>query len=109
MLYRIGEKPIITKNHREIENSEIIILPGVGSFDRAIKNLERNDLINIKKKKLMKIKILVCLGMQILYLMLKEGVKEGLKVFDVYCNLFNSKNSAEIFMGWSDIKLSKKN
>ena len=109
MLYRIGEKPIITKNHREIENSEIIILPGVGSFDRAIKNLERNDLINILKKKINEnTKILgICLGMQILCNGSEEGVKEGLKVFDVYCKPFNSKDSAEIFMGWSDIKVVK--
>ena len=109
MLYRIGEKPIITNDHKDIDTSDIIILPGVGSFDRAIKNLKEKNLIDILKKKIKdNTKILgICLGMQILCNGSEEGNEEGLKVFDVFCKSFNSPDSAGIFMGWSDIKVVK--
>ena len=51
MLYRIGEKPIITNKYKVIDDADIIILPGVGSYDRAIKKLKEKDLIDILKKK----------------------------------------------------------
>jgi len=109
MLYRIGEKPIITNDHKDIDASDIIILPGVGSFDRAIKNLKEKNLISILKKKIKdNTKILgICLGMQILCNGSEEGNEEGLKVFDVFCKYFHSPDSASIFMGWSDIKVVK--
>lgn len=109
MLYRIGEKPIITNNHQDIDTSDIIILPGVGSFDRAIKNLQEKNLISILNKKIKdNTKILgICLGMQILCNGSEEGNEEGLKVFDVFCKSFHSPYSASIFMGWSDIKVVK--
>ena len=50
MLKKIGQKPVISNNHKVIDTSDIIILPGVGSFDRAIKKLEEKDLIEILKK-----------------------------------------------------------
>jgi len=109
MLFRIGERPIITNNYKEIDSSDIIILPGVGSFDRAIKKLQENNLIEILKKKIIEnTKILgICLGMQILCNGSEEGDKEGLKVFDVVCKSFNQKNTSDIFMGWSKINVIK--
>jgi len=57
---------IITYKKREIKNSTAIILPGVGSFQQGMKNLEDRDLIEtltkevvVKKKKFLGI----CLGM----------------------------------------------
>lgn len=60
---------VITDNHQQIENSEYIILPGVGSFLQGMKNLQSKGLdvfltdqvINKKKKFLG-----ICLGMQLL-------------------------------------------
>ena len=69
MLIRIGEKSIITNNIKDIEKANKIILPGVGSFDKAINNLNALNLIEIIKRKANdeKIPILgICLGMQLL-------------------------------------------
>lgn len=111
MLKKIGQKPVISNNHKVIDTSDIIILPGVGSFDRAIKQLEEKDLIGILKKKIDDdTKILgICLGMQVLCLGSDEGNKEGLKVFDVFCKAFDTPKSNNLFMGWSDIKILKEN
>ena len=51
MLKKIGEKPKITDNYNEINNAELIILPGVGSFDSGIKKLEEKILKIYYKKK----------------------------------------------------------
>jgi len=64
----LGYKPIIS-NKKEIEDSEVMILPGVGSFGRAmnnIKNLELIDPINKHVKSGKKL-IGICLGMQLLF------------------------------------------
>ena len=107
MLYRIGEKPIISNKYKVIDDADIIILPGVGSYDRAINKLKEKDLNNILKKKIKeKTKILgICLGMQILCNGSEEGKEDGLKVFDVTCKSFDFKDTSNIFMGWSDIKV----
>ena len=65
----IGFKAELTKNKKAILDSELLILPGVGAFDNAMKLLRKNNLIEtlnefvkIKKKPL----IGICLGMQML-------------------------------------------
>lgn len=110
MLNKIGKKTLITDDKKLILEAEFIILPGVGSFDRAIKNLEKKNLIDILKNKIEnKTKILgICLGMQILCKGSEEGNKEGLKVFDIECKSFNNNLSKEIFTGWANIELVKK-
>ena len=47
MLYRLGFESEITRDQKKIAQSEKIILPGVGSFDTAIENLEKYDLIKL--------------------------------------------------------------
>ena len=41
----LDHEPILS-NKKEIKDSEIIILPGVGSFGRAMNNLKKLDLIS---------------------------------------------------------------
>ena len=109
MLKKIGEKPTVTNKYIEINDAEIIILPGVGSFDRGIKKLEEKNLKDILLKKVNEnTKILgICLGMQILCAGSEEGNKEGLNVFDTVCRSFNKNDSLEVFMGWSNITCIK--
>jgi len=76
-LSKIGFDSTITHNESEIRNSNYIILPGVGSFRKAMDNLHERGLVNVlrsevgdKKKPILGI----CLGMQLLA---DKGVEDG--------------------------------
>jgi imidazole glycerol-phosphate synthase subunit HisH len=66
---KLGFESIITDNHSEIQHSDFIILPGVGSFQKGMENLNKSGLVDLltdevvfKKKPFLGI----CLGMQLL-------------------------------------------
>tara|TARA_B100001057_G_scaffold80485_1_gene75681 strand:- start:2130 stop:2756 length:627 start_codon:yes stop_codon:yes gene_type:complete len=59
---------ILTNNKKEIENSKKIILPGQGSFHFGMQELQKLDLIDLLKYKVLKEKVPIlgiCLGMQL--------------------------------------------
>lgn len=72
----------ITDNEKEIENADVLILPGVGAFEACINNLKSRNLVSIlnnqvlvKKKPILGI----CVGMQLLASFSEEnGIHEGL-------------------------------
>ena len=66
----LGYKSLLVKKPNDIKKFSKIILPGVGSFDTAMKNLKKNkidqELRNYVKKKSNKL-LGICLGMQLLF------------------------------------------
>ena len=63
----IGCDPYLIKKGKEIKNFDLIVLPGVGVFSKAIDNLKKNNLLEDIKNYSNKGKILgICLGMQLL-------------------------------------------
>jgi len=114
MLIRIGEKSIITNNIKDIEKANKIILPGVGSFDKAINNLNALNLIEIIKRKANdeKIPILgICLGMQLLSEKSEEGILTGLALIQGEVKKFNFMDPVKKYkiphMGWNIVKKVK--
>jgi len=114
MLKKIGETSIISSEKEDIENATKLLLPGVGSFDNAIKNLQELDLIEIIRKKVLldKTPIMgICLGMQLLTKGSEEGKLEGFGFIDAYAKKFDFssiKNSLSVpHMGWNKINLVK--
>tara|TARA_B100000902_G_scaffold399077_1_gene468291 strand:- start:2590 stop:3189 length:600 start_codon:yes stop_codon:yes gene_type:complete len=78
----LGYEPHLS-NKKDIIKSEIIILPGVGSFGRAMKSLEELDLIKVLKKHVNNGRKLIgiCLGMQLLFTRSHEGgLNDGLNL-----------------------------
>jgi glutamine amidotransferase len=65
----IGADNKITSDECEIKNSSGIILPGVGAFPEAMKNLRKRNLDKILKEESERGKPLIgiCLGMQLLF------------------------------------------
>jgi glutamine amidotransferase len=66
----------ISDNEKEIKNADILILPGVGAFDEAIKNIREKNLDTVLNEAVLKDKkpiLGICVGMQ----MLSEGSEEN--------------------------------
>ena len=73
----LGYKSFLSNKPNIIEKSDVLILPGVGSFNEAMKRLNKLKLVEAIKKNILRNdgKILgICLGMQLLA---KNGTENG--------------------------------
>lgn len=108
MLQRLGFNSEITREHKKIENAKKVILPGVGSFDTAMKNLDNYGLTEPLSKKALidKVPFLgICLGMQILTNSSEEGELPGLGWINGSALKFKSNADIKVpHMGWNYIK-----
>lgn len=114
MLKKIGHSAIVTSNIEDIKNAQKLILPGVGSFDYGMEQLENSKLIEVLNNKVLKNKtpiLGICLGAQLFLQTSEEGVKRGLDWFDAKAVKFKfSDNVLKIpHMGWNNIRIKKKN
>lgn len=109
MLRKIGHDSKITSSASEIESATKIILPGVGSFDTGMKNLQESQLISLLEKKALEEKIPflgICLGMQLMTLKSEEGKIPGLGWFEAETKRFPSSQENKLKipnMGWNDV------
>ena len=79
--YKLGFKAVITDDEKTILQSDVIILPGVGSYDKGINNIKSRGLLNILEKGVVKKKIKtlgICLGAQLMLEKSDEGILNGL-------------------------------
>lgn len=107
---RIGANVRVTSNARVINNAEALVLPGVGAYKDAYKNLKKLNLIKVLKENIRKkIFLGICLGMQLLFeYSLENGKNKGLGIL---------KGSVEKIpqvvkvphMGWNQLKILKRN
>lgn len=81
MFKKVGAATKITSDLNEISKAEKILLPGVGSYDAAVKRISETGMKSVLDNKALveKIPILgICLGMQLLTDGSEEGVLNGL-------------------------------
>jgi glutamine amidotransferase len=117
MLKRIGIESSVSSNIEDIKKADKLILPGVGSFDEGIKNLEQLNLISVLSEKVIEgeTPILgICLGMQLFSKKSEEGILEGLGWIDgeVKKFKFNNNESGQNRLkiphtGWNTITIKK--
>ena len=76
----LQEEVLLIKHKNQINQCKALVIPGQGSFDPAIENLNKTDLIfNIKDWIKRGNHFLgICLGLQILFENSEEGFSEGL-------------------------------
>ena len=103
-----------TSDLQVIRNADRLILPGVGSFDAAIKKLESFE--NMKKVLEMEVftarkPILgICVGMQIMCMSSQEGDKDGLSWIDATVLRIPKKIGRRVpHVGWMKIQNSSDN
>tara|TARA_B100000989_G_scaffold233385_2_gene180186 strand:+ start:15297 stop:15899 length:603 start_codon:yes stop_codon:yes gene_type:complete len=100
----------IVENNLDLNQSNKIILPGIGSFDSFIKSLKEKKLFNIIKSLVIdkKIPILgICVGMQSFFNKSEEGEENGFGFFNSDCKKFESIKSKVPHLGWNNIKIEK--
>lgn len=103
-----GAKTVVTNKPKDIESCEKLVLPGVGAFDEAMRELKKEGLIPIilKQVKNKKPFIGICLGMQLLFENSEEAAESaGLGILNGSVKLFNAKSGIKVpHMGWNRIK-----
>jgi len=114
MLKKVGESSIIASDKETIREATKILLPGVGAFDNAIKNLHDLDIFSLIKDKVLEEKtpiMGICLGMQLLTKGSEEGSKKGFGFIDAEAKKFNFDGiDKKLFiphMGWNTVKVQK--
>jgi len=110
-LQSLGARVKVIRAPSQLKNQEKVVLPGVGAFDDAMRELERRGLSTAIKDHAGKKKIIlgICLGMQLLFDLSEEAKKEkGLGVLKGSVVRFNEKTGIKIpHIGWNQInKLS---
>lgn len=102
---RIGLEAVVSRDEKVIREAKGIVLPGVGTFPTAMKNLERFHLVDLlKERKEAGIPILgICLGMQILF---EKGYEveetKGLRFIPGYVSYMDIDEKIP-HMGWNQL------
>jgi len=106
----IGLEAGIARDAADVKKADLLVLPGVGSFDNAIASLEKQDVLDQIKKHIKSGKqyLGMCLGLQVLYESSQEGSKKGLGILKGTVKKFIPKNKCKIpHMGWNSIRLKR--
>lgn len=114
-IYRRFKKPcVVTAKHADLERADRFILPGVGAFDTAMRNLSRSGVGRLLEEQVFgkgKAILGICVGMQILAESSDEGVLPGLgwipgRVRRIDPTTLSGKPKLP-HMGWNSIKLAQ--
>lgn len=107
----IGCNPLVSDDTTELEMVDALILPGVGAFPDAMRNLQRYNLVDFIKAEVTKKPLLgICLGMQLLFERSYEFVKcDGLNLIKGEVIKLTAHESNRIYkiphMGWNSLEI----
>jgi glutamine amidotransferase len=103
----------VTHSKLKILNADAIVLPGVGAFGDAIRNIEKLGLIKPIVSSINSGKPFfgICLGLQLLFSKSEEGgIWHGLDIIKGVVKKFPSKINLKIpHIGWNKINIKMKN
>lgn len=108
MFKHIGVEAEISSDLNRINDAEKLLLPGVGSFDQAMKRILATGLKKVLDKKALidKVPILgICLGMQLLTRGSEEGEIPGFGWIEADTVKFQLTSNLKIpHMGWNTVR-----
>ncbi len=110
-LEHLGAKVKVSSSPANIKKASKLVLPGVGAFGDAVKELKNRKLFQpiqdfIGRKRPF---LGICLGLQLLFLASEESPKtKGLGIFEGSVNRFRSKDIKVPHMGWNSVSLCSK-
>ena len=111
MLKKIGVASKITTDLEEIKTATKLLLPGVGSFDKAMQRINDSGIKEILDYKVLKEEtpvLGICLGMQLLTNNSEEGIEKGLGYINASTKKFSfqEKKMKVPHMGWNLVEKS---
>lgn len=108
-LEKVGAKVYITHRKADIRGADALVLPGVGAFEEAIKNLKPLSQVVCEQIELEKPLLGVCLGLQLLFTVSTEGgLHKGLNVLKG--KVVKLPPSVKVpQMGWNTLKIVNPN
>jgi len=104
----IGVKSRLVTSSSDFKGIDRLVLPGVGSFGHAVKQLGEKNLFRRIRMWLNDGRpfLGICLGLQLLYSGSEEsGVEKGFAFFEGQCRIFQKGKVPQI--GWNSIKIEK--
>jgi imidazole glycerol-phosphate synthase subunit HisH len=111
-LQQAGAEALITHSPSELAAADAIVLPGVGSFDPAVKQIRDRDLERPLQDIIATGKpfLGICLGLQILFDRSDEGKEPGLGIISGTVRKFQPEPNLTIpQMGWNQLHLNQPN
>lgn len=116
-VYKRVNVPVkIARTNSELEGAERLILPGVGSFDYAMQQLNDSGMRDTIDRLVLTEKIPVigiCVGMQMMANSSEEGKEPGLKWIDAVVKKFDESKIASHtklpHMGWNEAVSARPN
>jgi len=108
-LEKVGAKPKVTSDWRDVEKSDGVVLPGVGAFKDSMDAMNRSDLAKAVTAFISSGKpfLGVCLGLQMLFSESEEfGISKGLGVFKGRVVKFPQGQKVP-HLGWNQIQIKK--
>lgn len=110
MLKRVGTEAKLVSSPSEIDESERLLLPGVGAFDKGMGLLKESGLIDPIREfaQLGKPLLGICLGMQLLFDGSDEGEMGGLGILHGKSRKFQANSGVRVpHMGWNSVQLTR--
>ena len=111
MLRRIGVASTITGDANEIASAPKILLPGVGRFDAAMREIDARGLREVLNRKALQERVPtlgICLGMQLITRGSDEGDSEGLGWIDGATHRFQPDGGLKVpHMGWNEVTATR--
>jgi glutamine amidotransferase len=110
MMRKIGAEARIASSPQDVARSGKLILPGVGSFDHGMRNLEASGLRAALEDRVIRggVPILgICLGMQLMTASSEEGQLPGLGWIDAVTRKFRfgDPTMKVPHMGWNGVEI----
>ncbi|HHV96907.1 MAG TPA: imidazole glycerol phosphate synthase subunit HisH [Clostridiaceae bacterium] len=91
----------------EIEKSDGIILPGVGSAQATMDSLKELNILDVLEDKIMKRNtpfLGICIGLQVLFEYSEEGNAKCLGWFSGHVKKFNNQKVRVPQIGWNEVR-----
>jgi glutamine amidotransferase len=110
-LEQAGGIPQVTDSPEVIARADGVVLPGVGSFDPAVRQLRSRNLVEPIHQAIASGKpfLGICLGLQILFDASEEGQEPGLGIIPGTVRRFRSEPGLTIpHMGWNQLEFTQK-